>query len=185
DQLARLIHQLDKRTNGENTIVIITGDHGESMGEHADLNEDGRFFHPHSLYDTEQRVPLLLRYPEQVHAGTVIDVPTQAIDLFPTVLQMAGTPVPDQSQGSSLIGLLDGTDSGANRAAYASMPDYTFTSVTDGTWKLIQNNASGLRRLYDLRGDPGEQHDQLESQPDVAKELSAKLDGWMKETKIA
>ncbi len=183
-QITRLFQELDSSDQAKNTVVVVTGDHGESMGEHADLNENGDYFHPHSLYDTEQRVPLLLRYPGQVRAGVSIQAPSQAVDVLPTILELSGLPVPDQVQGASLLRLLDGSASGTNRAAYSVMPDSVFTSITCNGWKLIQNNAGGGQLLFDLIHDPGEQQDQLAAWPDAANDLTGKLQGWMKAVKI-
>ncbi|MBV9119862.1 MAG: sulfatase-like hydrolase/transferase, partial [Chloroflexi bacterium] len=157
--LGRLLNALDQLDLSTRTLVAVTADHGEAFGEHADSAEGIDFFHPHSLHNTEQRVPLILRYPERIKPGQVIGVPTQGIDLLPTFLTIAGRPVPGQVQGSSLVPLLEGSDSGATRAAYCAMPDYFFTSVTVPGWKYIQNNANGARQLFDLRADPAESHD--------------------------
>lgn len=184
--LARLFAALDQLGLTNNTIVAVTGDHGESFGEHTQLYEyNSDFFHPHDLFNAEQRTPLLLRYGGRIKPGTVVQAPSQAIDLFPTLLGLAGLPVPDQNQGQSLLPLLDGTDSGANRVAYGSMPDYVFTSVTMPGWKYIRNNASGGAQLYNLSSDPGEMHDVSGGNSGVFKDLSGKADAWMKAVKIA
>ncbi len=183
--ISRLFQEIDRLGQTSNTVVAVTGDHGESFGEHADLDEGGDFFHPHSLYNTEQRVPLLLRYPARLKAGTTVKAATQAIDLFPTLLELAQVPASGQAQGKSLVQLLDGRDDGIGRAAFSAMPDYVFTSLTVDGWKLIQNNASGLRRLFDLSTDPVEQNDQMQARPDVANSMTIKLQAWMKDVKIA
>ena len=184
-QISRLFQALDDLQLSQNTVVAVTADHGESFAEHAEFVVGGDFFHPCGLYNPEGRVPLLLRYPPRVQPGTVIDAPTQGIDLFPTLLQLTGLPVPAQAQGSSLLGLFDGSDDGGARVAYASMPDYVFTSLTTSRWKLIQNNATGEHRLFDRSRDPEEQLDQLASQSEVASQMTAQLQGWMKEVKIS
>ncbi|HEV7215520.1 MAG TPA: hypothetical protein VGP33_10385, partial [Chloroflexota bacterium] len=93
--------------------------------------------------------------------------------------------VPAQAQGSSMLGLFDGSDDGEARVAYASMPDYVFTSLTTSRWKLIQNNATGEHRLFDRSRDPEEQADQLAIQPEVAAKMTTQLMGWMKDVKIS
>jgi hypothetical protein len=93
--------------------------------------------------------------------------------------------VPAQAQGVSMVGLLDGSDDGAQRIAYASMPDYVFTALTNRHWKLIQNNATGEHRLYNRSRDPAEQLDQLAIEPDVANQMTTQLQGWMKDVKIS
>jgi arylsulfatase A-like enzyme len=184
-QIARLFAALDQQGLSQNTIVAITGDHGESFAEHTQFEEDGNIFHPKSLYNAEGRVPLLLRYPPAVKAGTVINVPTQAIDLFPTLLELAGQPVPQQSEGASAVGLLSGADNGQQRLAFASMPDFVFTSISTPRWKLIQNNASGQRRLYDMLHDMGETKDVLTANTDVGVQLTSQLAAWMKAVKVS
>lgn len=184
-QLGRLFGALDDLGLSPNTLVAVTGDHGEAFGEHSDLEENGTFFHPHGLYATEQAVPLLVRYPGRISPGTVVSAPTQAIDLLPTVLEYAGLPIPAQVQGTSLAPLLDGRDSGASRVAFSAMPDYVFTSLTTPRWKIIKNNAAGQFRLFDMAGDPNEQHDLSQAQPGTVAQLSGRLATWMKAVKIS
>ncbi len=184
-QLARLFAALDSMGLTSSTVVAITGDHGESFAEHKEFEEDGNFFHPHSLFSAEQRTPLLIRYPKRIAAGTTVSSVTQSIDLFPTLIEFSGMPVPAQTQGTSLKGLLDGTDDGSTRAAYSAMPDYVFTSIVTSQFKLIQNNASGQRIMYDVQNDPLEQHDLYSANPSVATDLTTSLNGWMKAVKIS
>jgi arylsulfatase A-like enzyme len=182
--LGRLFAALDRLDLSPRTVVAITGDHGESFGEHRDLSAGADFFHPHTLYNSEVRTPLLLRYPARVRAGSAIQAPTQAIDLLPTLLQLAGLPVPGQAQGKSLVTLLDGSDSGATRLAFSSMPDYLFTSVTTLGWKYIQNNTNASRALFDLRADPGELHDVSAAHPTLLGQMAGWAEGWMKREKM-
>lgn len=184
-QIARLFASLDQLGLTQDTIVAITGDHGESFAEHTQFEENGNIFHPKSLYNAEGRVPLLLRYPRAIKAGTVINAPTQAIDLFPTLLELAGQPVPGQSEGTSMANVLAGADDGRQRVAFASMPDFVFTSIATTQWKLIQNNASGQRRLYDMVRDNGETNDVLAANSDVGAQLTKQLTAWMKAVKIS
>jgi arylsulfatase A-like enzyme len=184
-QIGRLFRALDQLGLTGKTVVALTGDHGESFAEHTDFDEGGDVFHPRSLYNVEGRTPLLLRYPPRVKAGTVVTTASQAIDLFPTLLELAGLAVPRQAQGTSLVGLLTGTDDGSRRLAFAAMPDYVFTAIATPRWKLIQNNASGQRRLFDLGNDPQELRDVLTANADTAGQLTARLQAWMKAVKIA
>jgi arylsulfatase A-like enzyme len=114
----------------------------------------------------------------------VVDAPTQAIDLFPTLLELAGLPVPPQAQGTSMTGLLDGTDDGSRRKAFAVMPDYAFTALTTPRWKLIRNNGNGAARLYDRVHDPEEKFDRYAAAPTAARRLTGELQAWMKAVKI-
>jgi arylsulfatase A-like enzyme len=183
--LGRLFSTLDSLGLSDKTVLALTADHGESFGEHSTFREDTDYFHPHDLYNAEQRTPLLIRYPGHVKPGTVVPAPSQAIDLFPTLLESAGLNTPDQNQGRSLLRLLDGSESGADRAAYGSMPDYVFTSLTVPGWKLIRNNASGSSELYDLRADAGETHELSAANPAMTQQLGSNLQTWMKAMKIS
>ena len=183
-QLGRLFNALDQLGLSDNTLLTVTADHGESFGEHSTFKEDTDYFHPHDMYNTEQHTPLLMRFPGQIKPGTVVQAPSQAIDLFPTLLDYANLPVPAQSQGSSLVQLVDGTDTGATRAAFGAMPDYVFSSIAVPGWKLIRNNANGSHELYDLKADPTEAHEASAAHPDLLKRLDGALQGWMKAVKI-
>ena len=183
-QLGRLFTALEQMQLSEKTVLAITADHGESFGEHSTFQEETDWFHPHDLYNTEQRSPLIIRYPSQIKAGSVIEAPTQALDLFPTLLELAGLKVPAQNQGKSLLPLLAG-GTGADRASFASMPDYVFTSVAVPGWKYIRNNPSGSHELYDLRADAGETRNVSMEHPNLVRELEAKLQAWMKAVKIS
>ncbi|MFI5266098.1 MAG: sulfatase [Chloroflexota bacterium] len=183
--LGRLFTAVDTLGLSDKTMLAVTADHGESFGEHSTFKEDTDYFHPHDMYNTEQRTPLLLRYPGHIKPSTVIQAPSQAIDLFSTLLDYANLSVPAQNQGSSLLQLVDGTDTGANRAAFGSMPDFVFTTVAVPGWKLIQNNASGSRELYDLKADMTESHDVAAAHPDVTKQLAGQLQSWMKAAKVS
>jgi arylsulfatase A-like enzyme len=182
--LGRLFAALDQLGLSDNTLLTVTADHGESFGEHSTFKEDTDYFHPHDMYNTEQHTPLLMRFPGHIKPGTVVQAPSQAVDLFPTLLDYANLPSPGQNQGSSLVQLVDGSDSGATRAAFGAMPDYVFSSIVVPGWKLIRNNANGSLELYDLKADLAEAHELSAAQPDLVKRLDGTLQGWMKAVKI-
>lgn len=183
-QLSRLFGALDNLNLSDNTVLALTADHGEAFGEHPEMVEGVPFFHPHSLHNEEIRTPLLLRYPGQIKAGTVVQAPTQAIDIFPTLIELAGLKVPDQNQGDSLVRLLDGSDDGSGRAAFSAMPDYTFSSLVVPGWKYVQNNPGGEIELFNLQNDPGETHDVATAEADVARQLEGKVNDWMKANNV-
>lgn len=184
-QLARLLAELDQLGITDRTVVALTGDHGESFAEHTQFEESGNYFHPHSLYNVEGRVPLLLRYPGHIAPGSVVQAPTQAIDLLPTFMQLTGLPIPAQAEGKSLLPLLDPSAAGDESIAYAMMPDYVFTSIVTQRYKLIRNNANGQRILFDLTADPGETHDLSSTQQTMADRLDVQLQRWMKAVKVS
>src|SRR4030095_5711886 len=85
----------------EPLLTVVTGDHGESLGEH------GERAHGFFLYDTTVRVPALVHFPGRVAPGTS-DAPARLVDLLPTILDLAGLPAPDGLDGVRLRPLLDG-----------------------------------------------------------------------------
>ena len=90
--IGRLLGRLDSLGLAENTIVIVTSDHGEQMGSHG-------IFQKCCMYEESLRVPLLVRAPKLVPAGRRIDAPVSNMDLAPTVMRLCGV----AEQGSKLL----------------------------------------------------------------------------------
>jgi arylsulfatase A-like enzyme len=179
-QFGDLLDKLNNLGIKDDTIIAVTGDHGESFGEHGDWT------HGLKVYETEIRVPLLMRYPRRLPAGTVVRSPAQLIDVMPTLLDLAGLRAPKPVQGSSLLPVISGQDSGADRAAFTELADESFVSVlTYGNWKLIRNDATGEVQLYHLNDDEAEQHDLAKDEPRVTSELEARLQDLMKISGVA
>jgi arylsulfatase A-like enzyme len=183
-QIGRLFAALDHAGRTGNTVVAVTADHGESFAEHRDFFTGEGIYHPRSLYNTELHVPLMLRYPERIRPGATVSAPTRAIDILPTLLDFAGLPALPQVQGKSLVPLLEGGKKSSPRLVYSAMASSVFTSVATAGWKLIQNNATRQRHLFDLTHDPAERNDVQHSNPAVAAHLSAQLASWMVEERI-
>jgi arylsulfatase A-like enzyme len=103
--------------------------------------------------------------------GVRVSTPVESIDVFPTLLDIAGLPIPDELDGRSLLGRIE------ERPVYASLSEHRqrLASVMLGGWKLIRNQRDGRERLYDLENDPGETTDRLAENPERASELSALL----------
>lgn len=174
-QFARLRAYLQKRGLEDDTILVVTGDHGESFGEHGDWT------HGLKVYESEIRVPLLMRFPRKIPAGTVIAAPTQLIDLMPTLLELAGLAAPRTVQGTSFVPVLAGQSDGSDRAAFTELADDAFLSVlTWGDWKLIRNSANGELQLYHLQSDEGEERNLIKDEATTARELDARLQDLMK-----
>jgi arylsulfatase A-like enzyme len=168
--LGEFLRQLKERGLYENTLIIITGDHGEAFGERAVVG------HGRSVYQDEIRVPLIVKYPH-ARAKKVVEEPVSLVDLMPTILNVSGYSVPNGAQGRSLLRrgtgrqligegfILPGT---ARRA-----PRFRETqeAIFSGTMKLIRWSG-GREELYDLSKDPDELHDLMPSPPAAAMELT-------------
>lgn len=202
EQLGRVLAQVDPGR----TVVVFHSDHGETLDEHASVAGHG-----FDLYDTTAHVPLLIRLRAGARAGTRVSVLVRNLDIFATVLTLAGVPVPPGVPSRDLLGDLSSrTPILLSTSLTASGPIAT-TQVYDGDevrvgralrgvrtsrWKLIVSQpvvdydwperdrhaippavVERLRRtaLFDVRADPGEQHDLARDRPGVAARLARRL----------
>ena len=101
--VGRMLDALERTGQADNTLVIFTSDHGEMLGDHGLLLKGCRF------YEGLVHVPLILRWPGQIAAGTTTDALVELTDLAPTLLDAAGMAVPRHMAGRSLLPLLRGT----------------------------------------------------------------------------
>jgi arylsulfatase A-like enzyme len=151
DLFGQFMNQLRDDGVLENTMVIVTSDHGESLGEHQWVG------HNH-MWEEQLRVPLMIRFPDGAHAGQRVDAPTMLVDILPTVLSQLQLPTPSAVQGESLLPYIDGVADGANRMRVAEYLDF-FSFRFDSRWKAIVEIQSDGRLktwLFDLENDPAE-----------------------------
>ena len=177
----------------DQTLVIITADHGEELMDrghvgHSSCNLKG------TLYDEIVRVPLILRYPRELPRGLVVSRQVSVIDIMPTVFDMLGLRIPEWMDGASTLPLIRGEKSEFREDAYAETPtagwqalaadDREIWCVRTADWKLILNTAAARREkryeLYDLRGDPGETRNVAEQRSDVFSALLPKLENYVR-----
>lgn len=143
-------------------------------------------------------MPFIVRWPGKVAAGATFGAPTAHVDLFPTLLEIAGAPAPRQAlDGESLLPLLVGKSAALKREAiFQHFPGYlgsgpglwrtTPVSVVQmGDWKLMQYLEDGHLELYNLADDLGETKNLATANPAKAKELLARLEAWRQETRAA
>jgi arylsulfatase A-like enzyme len=180
DQLANLFDGLAARKLFDDTLIVVTADHGEELFDH------GGFNHGCSLHREVLQVPLYLKMPGQ-RRGQTVDAPVDLIDLVPTILDVAGVSLRQQADGNSLLPLLGG---GARPEWLEKRVRFSHThwrnhfigsAVTGGGHKLIRidSNYEGLQnrwRLYDLIRDPGERVDLYERETETAQRLRTLLE---------
>lgn len=156
--VGRLLAALERTGQADNTLVIFMSDHGEALGDHGLLMKGCRF------YEGLVRVPLLLRWPGKIRAGLRRDALVELTDLAPTLLELAGLPVPAAMQGRSLWPLLTGqTDRHRDLVRceyYAALPpgQSRATMMRDQRHKLVVYHGTELGELFDLEEDPWEFH---------------------------
>lgn len=138
----------------DSTIVVITSDHGSEFFEH------GAKGHRTSLYDEVIHVPLVVRYPATIPAGTVVEAQSRSIDIAPTLLDLCGLGTLEDVAGVSLLDLVRdaGGARGPGRPAVSELDTlgYSLLSVRTRRAKAIGNRNSSTVDVYDLSADPGE-----------------------------
>jgi len=170
--IAQLLDGLDTAGLSNNTIVVVTADHGEDLKDHGEQGH-GLF-----VYDSTQRVPLFLRLPDGASAGTVVEQQVRLIDVGPTLLALAGLDIPAGITGASLTTLLEGE--GEGRPAYA---ETMYPRWHLGWQELYALRKSGYKyilapteELYDLSVDPGETDNLADALPDIAANMREELE---------
>ncbi len=171
-EIGRLIRLLDERALLDQTLIVVVGDHGESLGEH------GFPWHSLLLYHSIVRVPLIFALPGVLPQGAEVGEIARMSDVMPTILDLLGWPVPPEVSGESLAPALAGEKLPA-RPVYAET-DYPLESfgwsplqsLIDGDWKYIRAPAP---ELYDLSSDAGELDNLMAAQPERAARMEAAL----------
>ena len=170
-QVARLLAGIQRRFGAERLAVVVTSDHGESLGEH------GESTHSLTLYDATQHVPLLLSAPRLPRGGVVTE-PVRLIDVAPTLLELAGVPPLPDANGRSLVPLAVGR-SDEERIAYLeaiepqlSMGWSPVLGIRTASYKYLR---APRPELYDLGLDPDELRNLAEEQPERVSALDEKL----------
>jgi arylsulfatase A-like enzyme len=177
ENVGRILEYLDRHGLADNTMVVYTSDQGFFLGEHG-------LFDKRYMYEESLRTPLMIRYPERLRPGLVCEELVQNLDIAPTMLEMAGTDIPDDMQGQSLCPLFESPVKGDWRDAvyyqfYESgwgVPQHYgirtkshklihFLSEPDN-WEFY-NLERDPYEMLNLYGDPG--------QEDLIKDLTSKI----------
>jgi arylsulfatase A-like enzyme len=188
--LGGLLAELERLRALDDTLVIVTADHGESLGE------QGLWEHNH-MVQTNLRIPLVMRWPRSLPVGRRVAAAVDEIDVLPTVCDLLGLELPevrdpahDTVDGASLLPVVRGEAQSVRPLSFAE--NGLFLSAQDGRWKLIVPvdllepaawargvDARGARpTLFDLQGDGGELRDVLAEQRAEAERLVAALRAW-------
>jgi arylsulfatase A-like enzyme/Tfp pilus assembly protein PilF len=157
-QVGRVIAYLDSHGLLDKTIVVVMGDHGESLTEHGEAT------HGFFVYESTVHVPLIIRAPfSKTRGGRRVADVVRSVDVMPTVLEMLGIPPPHDIEGVSIAPLMTGAakELGLESYSEAMYPLHHFgwsdlRAMRTGRYKLI---AAPRPELYDLQDDPGEHHD--------------------------
>ncbi|MCC7011617.1 MAG: sulfatase [Planctomycetes bacterium] len=172
--LGRLFDELRARGLFDDTVIVVTADHGEYFGEH-DVVE-----HSKDVYEPGLCIPLIVKHARQ-SAGRVIDAPTSIADVPRIVLGSMPAPLaalakqfPGSSADRGLLAELRYTRQKDMSASYGKRFDRERSVLYVGSWKLIRSS-DGQHELYDLASDPKELRNVFESRPEVSAKLMARL----------
>lgn len=176
--IAQVVKAIDRLGLADNTLLVITSDHGEMMFRH------GIFFDHHGLYEGSVHVPLIFRHPS-LSPGRVPHLTAQ-VDVAPTILDLCELEVPAEMEGVSLAPLLRGAD---------ASPPHEFVVCQECTWQMKwalrtprhkfilarepDFYGTPMRELYDLERDPRELANIADAEPELAGRLEATLESWI------
>jgi iduronate 2-sulfatase len=167
-QLGRVLAALRATGQEDNTIVVLWGDHGFLLGEHA-------IWGKHCLYEESLRSPLMIRAPGLRQPGVASAALVETVDLLPTLADLCGLPLPAGLDGRSLRPQL------ADAAAPAAKPAHGFwtggsRTIRTERWRLIVDGSGERAELFDLAADPHETRNLASAEPAVVRDLLARLD---------
>jgi uncharacterized sulfatase len=189
--VGRIVAAIDGAGLAKNTLVMLLSDNGglehEQSGRIVTSNRPLRG-EKGTLYEGGIRIPAIVRWPEQIPAGSRCDTPTITMDVYPTLVELAGVErnVTQPCDGVSLARLLRDPHVKLHRdALYWHLPHYHHSTpasaIRQGDWKLIEFFETGTSELYDLSSDLAEQHDLTATQSKRASAMKALLNQWRME----
>jgi len=172
-QLGLLFNMLRKMGCYDNTIIILSSDHGEGFMEH-DL-----IAHADIMYNEVMRIPLIIRWPE-LGKGKTIGNQARSIDIMPTILDFIDVKAPGNIHGVSLHPMIKG-DVKDHLIAFSETERMGFQkAVSDGQFKMIYNCRSKKEELYDLNNDAGEHRNIAGEWNEKLSDMRSFLDDWNK-----
>jgi len=169
----RLISVFRARKLYDDALVVVASDHGRGLGGH------GEETHGVFLYDETIHVPLLLKLPQNPSAGKLVSTRASLVDVAPTVLAIAGVPVPSQMQGQSLLRI---SKANADQPVYAvsDFPQRAFGWSPLESWRAGKYLYIKAPRpeLYDLSADPGATRNLAQSSKATLETIAGQLDAF-------
>ena len=172
ENIRSILDELEKRNLYDRTLILVAGDHGESLGEHGEKT------HGVFTYESTIRIPFILRYPPVLPGGKRVEAPVTLADVIPTVLDILGIVSPTDFSGVSLMDVIQ-ENREEHRYVYSESMFSYFTygwspieCIRDSRWKYIRSTEP---ELYDLSVDPSEVNNLIETKKEVAAGLEEKL----------
>lgn len=179
--IGKVIKSLKESGQYENTIILFTSDNGGHLPDLANNGplRDGK----QSMYEGGLRVPTLVSWPGQIAAGSSTNQLNLSMDIYPTLLQLAGVEINHPIEGRSFLNtLLGNTEAEEERVVYFTRREGGLTyggkayhALRKGDWKLLQNSPYQPMELYNLKTDPKEENNLIKSETAVFKEMNSIL----------
>jgi arylsulfatase A-like enzyme len=173
--VAGIWDEIEAQGLADRTLLVITADHGDEFGEHDEYG------HGHTVYQDLTWVPLIFVGSQVSDPGRSVETPVPLLDIVPTLLDVAGAPLPEPIRGQSLYPVLQGEEP-AERAIYSEGParrsSYDDKALRLGHYKLVYNVKLDQTELYDLQTDPAEQVDLSSTEPQRTAAMREELRAW-------
>jgi iduronate 2-sulfatase len=163
-QVGKVLAELKRTGADKNTIVVLWGDHGWHLGEHA-------IWGKHSLFEESLHSPLIIHYPGMKHEGANADAIVETVDIFPTLCDLTGIDIPKYAQGASVKDILiDPNTDGHTAIAYTSKA----ATIRTATHRMTLHK-DGFVELYDHTTVDKETKNIAEEYPELVEELKHAL----------
>ena len=192
--VGRLCHAIDSLGLSENTLIVFYSDNGGAAAATNNFRLRGAKGMP---YEGGIRVPLIMKYPRKIKAGTVVSEPVTGVDFYPTLVALTGG-IPDNGlDGENIFGRMKKGTSKVQRALFWHFPAYLegyqglgkdfratpYSIIRSGDWKLIYYYEDKSMELFNLKYDRLEWNNLVNLQPTLAKELYTRLMKWLIDTR--
>ena len=196
EEIGHLLDVLKEKGMYDDSLIIFTADHGEMTGDHYHWRKA-------YAYEGSAKIPYILKWPSNTQAaiprGSTLPHPVELRDILPTFLDAAGTEIPSEMDGASLLPLVE--EKAPSWREFIDLehsvtydPHNYWTALTDGKIKYIYFRPSGKEQLFDLENDPGELHDVSGEKAfetilktwrkRMVDHLRERGDGWVKDGKL-
>ncbi|MCA9041891.1 MAG: sulfatase [Planctomycetaceae bacterium] len=168
-QIGKLLDELDRLGISDNTIVVLWGDHGWNLGEHT-------LWCKHSCYETSLQIPIIVRAPG-IKGGQRRTGLTESIDIYPTLCELVGLPLPEHLEGKSFAGLMSDPTADWKSTAISRYRNGDTIRTHDYRFTEYRNKQGELtgKMLYDHQSDPGENINIAEEKQETLNNLAEEL----------
>ena len=145
--IGELLDGLENSKYAQNTIIVLWGDHGWHLGEK-------KHWRKQALWEDTTHVPFIVSYPSKIQKNKICDAPVSLIDIYPTLIDLAGIPKKEDLDGESLVDLMENTLMNWDRPVLSTYGKGNH-AVRSGNWRYIQYR-DGSSELYNHQNDPNE-----------------------------